>query len=286
MARPNKVGLDYFPLDVTMDDKIDLIEAKHGLIGFAIVIKLFQRIYKNGYFIEWSEEQVLLFKRAINVDINLINEVINDCLCYHLFDKSIHLHHNILTSSGIQKRFLGAVDRRNSVNLYRNLIIVNINDFNVNINWINDYISTQSKVKYSKEDNNTLDIKIIVENFEKRKKDFATSLIPFVEIYGKEMIRKFCDYWTEPNKSKTKFKQEMQKTWDTGLRLKNWASRNNVYEKPLIKTEEQTSSIKLIKNPPPKQKTEEQVNAELLKLIEQEKSNGSITTNPTPSITN
>jgi len=57
-----------------------------------------------------------------------------------------------------------------------------------------------------------------------RKLKFSKSLVPFVGLYGKEMIRDFCDYWTEPNKSKTKFKQETQKTWDTSLRLKRWAS--------------------------------------------------------------
>jgi len=40
MARPQKNGLDYFPLDVDMDqdDKIALIEAQHGVVGFAKTI--------------------------------------------------------------------------------------------------------------------------------------------------------------------------------------------------------------------------------------------------------
>jgi hypothetical protein len=63
-----------------------------------------------------------------------------------------------------------------------------------------------------------------VNSIDDRKLKFSKSLVPFVGLYGKEMIRDFCDYWTEPNKSKTKFKQETQKTWDTSLRLKRWAS--------------------------------------------------------------
>ena len=50
MARPQKKGLDYFPLDVDIDqdDKIALIEAKHGAIGFAVIIKLLmKRIVKK-----------------------------------------------------------------------------------------------------------------------------------------------------------------------------------------------------------------------------------------------
>ena len=43
MARPQKEGLDYFPFDVDMDqdDKVALIEAKHGITGFGVVVKLF-----------------------------------------------------------------------------------------------------------------------------------------------------------------------------------------------------------------------------------------------------
>jgi hypothetical protein len=57
MARPKKQGLEYFPLDVTMDDKVQLIEAKHGIIGFGILIKMYQKIYSEGYYYSWEEEQ-------------------------------------------------------------------------------------------------------------------------------------------------------------------------------------------------------------------------------------
>lgn len=52
---------------------------------------------------------------------------------------------------------------------------------------------------------------------------FHASLVQFLEKYPKEMIRKFFDYWTERNKSGTKMKFELQKTWDTARRLKRWA---------------------------------------------------------------
>ncbi|MCY9140555.1 DUF4373 domain-containing protein [Peribacillus frigoritolerans] len=66
MARPKKEGLDYFPLDVDMDqdDKIALIEAKHGVIGFGVTLKLLMKIYKEGYFYRWTEREQLLFSRA------------------------------------------------------------------------------------------------------------------------------------------------------------------------------------------------------------------------------
>lgn len=35
-------------------------------------------------------------------------------------------------------------------------------------------------------------------------------------------LQEFVAYWTEPNKSRTKLRWELEKTWDTGRRLKRW----------------------------------------------------------------
>jgi hypothetical protein len=75
-------------------------------------------------------------------------------------------------------------------------------------------------------DNVNVKVKEINNNIDIRKLKFADTLKPFLDKYGKEMIRKFYDYWTEPNKSNTKFKQELQKTWDVKRRLDSWSSNN------------------------------------------------------------
>jgi len=64
-------------------------------------------------------------------------------------------------------------------------------------------------------------------NIDSRKLKFADTLKPFVEKYGKEMIRAFYDHWTEPNKSNTKFRMELEKTWGLEKRLTTW--KNNDY---------------------------------------------------------
>jgi hypothetical protein len=73
-----------------------------------------------------------------------------------------------------------------------------------------------------------------VKNIEDRKLKFAHTLEPFLEQYGKDMINKFYSYWTEPNKSNSKFKQELLKTWSLSHRLANWDS-NNFNSKPVAK---------------------------------------------------
>ena len=44
MARPFKSGIDYFPLDVLPDDKFEILESEHGIKGFGVLIKLYQKV--------------------------------------------------------------------------------------------------------------------------------------------------------------------------------------------------------------------------------------------------
>jgi len=170
MSRPKKTGLDYFPLDVIFDDEVLLIDAKFGCAGLCVLIKLWQIIYANNYYIKWGERELLVYKTRINADINFINDVINECLKWGIFNESLYNKYGILTSKGIQKRFIEATQRRTEVEFIKeyllikdveklyprkskngefmvNVNIIGINDSN---NEINDDSSTQSKVKESR----------------------------------------------------------------------------------------------------------------------------------------
>ena len=54
--------------------------------------------------------------------------------------------------------------------------------------------------------------------------------------YDVTLKKEFCDYWTEPNKSNTKMKFELNKTWQTELRLKTWANNQKKWDKPKSKS--------------------------------------------------
>ena len=141
-----------------------MVESVHGPVGFAIVIKLLMRVYKDGYFSKWIETEQLLFSKRVNVDINSINVCINDCVKWDLFDREVFETHGVLTSNGIQKRFLEAVGRRQKVEMVTEYLLLDFEDINVyknlttksinvNINSINDDINPQSIVKHSIEKN-------------------------------------------------------------------------------------------------------------------------------------
>ena len=66
------------------------------------------------------------------------------------------------------------------------------------------------------------------DELKKRAEVLYNTLVPYVSTYGKDMIRQFYDYWTEPNKSRTKMRYELERTWDTKRRLNTWASREKI----------------------------------------------------------
>ena len=110
MARPLKIGLDYWPMDTDYfsDEKFQFIVAKCGLIGEIICVRLFAKIYRNGYFTRWIEDDRLLFAKNLNdgVTLEFVNNVTNEAIKRELFDKTMFNEFSILTSKGIQDRYM------------------------------------------------------------------------------------------------------------------------------------------------------------------------------------
>lgn len=139
MARPQKQGLDYFALDVNMNDEVELIEAEHGIEGFAILIKMFQKIYSEGYFYEWDEKHQLLFSNRVSVDRNKVINVINDCIKWGIFNSHMYDKYRILTSRRIQEHYIAAIYKRVNVEILKEYLLVDIsNKSNINIASVSD----------------------------------------------------------------------------------------------------------------------------------------------------
>lgn len=162
MARPLKEGLDYFSLDCYMDSKMKLIQAEYGLKGFAIVVKLWQMIYReHGYYSEWNDEKALLFayEECSDCGVKLLNEIVETCFRRDIFFEKLFRKYQILTSSGIQKRYFLAVDRRRKSEVKEEYLLVKFDQkqvneaktpVNVSKNSVNADNNTQSKGKESK----------------------------------------------------------------------------------------------------------------------------------------
>ena len=155
-----KSGIDYFPLDVILDEKFELIEAEFGLTGFGVIVRLLQEIYgKAGYYIEWTTEVALLFARKVGLGGNVVSEIVEASIRRGMFDREKYEKYHVLTSRGIQKRYFEAVSRRKVLEVDENILLVNvallcpnvdIRAKNVNIFSKNANISEQSKVEESR----------------------------------------------------------------------------------------------------------------------------------------
>ena len=156
-----KEAFDFFPLDVHLSDKMELIEAEFGLIGFAVIVKLWMRIYgSRGYYCEFDEEVALMFSHKTGVGVNAVSEILNAAFKRGIFDKTLYEKYKILTSKGIQERCMKMCSRRKRFEVEKKYLLISVPDSfenvyikgeNVNISEENVYIFTQSKVKERKE---------------------------------------------------------------------------------------------------------------------------------------
>ena len=109
-------GINYFPVGVNFmeENAMEVIEAKYGIKGPAIVLKLLCKIYKEGYFIRWDEEQCLIFanKAGREVQAEEVQGIIEILFIKGILDRNSYLENGILTSENIQKVWLEATKRR------------------------------------------------------------------------------------------------------------------------------------------------------------------------------
>ena len=109
-------GINYFPMGVNFmeENAMEVIEAKYGIKGSAIVLKLLCKIYKEGYFIRWDEEQCLIFanKAGREVQAAEVQGIIEILFIKGILDRNSYLENGILTSESLQKVWLEATKRR------------------------------------------------------------------------------------------------------------------------------------------------------------------------------
>ena len=109
-------GINYFPVGVNFmeENAMEVIEAKYGIKGAAIVLKLLCKIYKEGYFIRWDEEQCLIFanKAGREVQVAEVQGIIEILFIKGILDRNSYLENGILTSANIQKVWMEATKRR------------------------------------------------------------------------------------------------------------------------------------------------------------------------------
>lgn len=133
MARPAKKGLDYFPLDVGFlrDKKVRLLRAEFGASSVLFVLYVFCRAYEeDGYFLRWDKEECLLAADELKESPTYISEVLQGCLSRSLFDEGVFQMFGVLTSAGIQRRYLRGCEKRDDIQFAEEYFLLDVKNEN------------------------------------------------------------------------------------------------------------------------------------------------------------
>lgn len=243
-----KSGLDYFPLNCQLDEKFELIEAEFGLTGFAVVVKLLQRIYgEHGYYCEWTNEVEMIFARQLAMSREDVNLIVQASVRRGIFSEDLFRKFEVLTSKGIQKRFLEAVSRRKEIELKNEYLLVEVGnlkknvsilDKNVDINSKNVDILKQSRVEESRGEESRVEESRV-------RRDSADPLSPFGKFKNvfltDQELQDLEDLYRYPKKlidRLSSYKSKCNKTYDNDYAtLLDWADKDGDQRKPKAEPE-------------------------------------------------
>lgn len=134
-------AIPYFPLNCSLGMEMRFIEARFGIVGYGVVLKLWSHIYggEGGYYCDWNEGIALLFAtEEAHVDVVTVEEIVDAALQYRIFDRDLYARYGILTSHGIQTRFFEAVKRRSSTKIVDKYLLVDVRQNSSNVSKISE----------------------------------------------------------------------------------------------------------------------------------------------------
>lgn len=162
--------------DFVNNIKIRRILRSCGANSIAVLVCILGSIYRDeGYYITWNADTVFYVADILGIEESDVINTVEKAIEVDFFSEFMYTSYSILTSKGIQKRYLMATERRKNMSInshycllddYDNSINVRNNPVNVDNNPVNVYKSTQSKVNKSKVNN----INIYSANDQKQKK--------------------------------------------------------------------------------------------------------------------
>lgn len=213
MARPRKTGLDYFPFDVDFfeDEKIVAIAGEFGVKGELAAVKLLCAVYRNGYFVEWTDMLRLKILRQLpGVSAELFDQILNRLVRWGFFDASLFGSVKVLTSEGIQRRYFEITKRcqrrENSPYLLVNVTLTGVNVAKTRVN-----VAETPQIKGNK-----------TKEKESPNGDKKKAVVVQPSLFGKEKPKKQKSVKEQPPIPTVDEVIEYFKMQDAEKRLQNW----------------------------------------------------------------
>ena len=109
MKTEQNSGINEFPLSIDFfnNPKICAVTVEHGIKGQIAAIMLLYTIYRNGYFIEWTQENcVVILKELPGIKIKKMEKIVKTLVEWEFFDSTMFEQYHVLTNRDIQQHFI------------------------------------------------------------------------------------------------------------------------------------------------------------------------------------
>lgn len=171
MARPQKNGLDYFPLDCGFFNnfKIKALRRTRGAIGVLTYLNILCKVYEKGYYLCFDSKEQLAYDIAEEITndqlartVSSVTESINYLVESNMIEKSL-FKRGVITSRAIQEQYKISLEKskrtikmdefvldEQGIYLEQNQVNSEETPVNTEETQVNTELSTQSKIKESK----------------------------------------------------------------------------------------------------------------------------------------
>lgn len=132
MARPEKLGHDYFPFFTSREDrtKLNIIQASKGNDGFVVILMtecLIRGNRSNGYYIKCDlDMSARLHNECGGIKIEKIQDILEFAIENEYFDKKLYQKYKILTNRQIQEDHLLSSQRRSNFSIKKEYMILKL----------------------------------------------------------------------------------------------------------------------------------------------------------------
>ncbi len=237
MARPEKNTVDYFPHYVNSGKTLFTLEQRFGNDGYAFLFKVLEMLGKTeNHFIDCRNAADYEFLLAITkVDRDIADKIMELLTTLGTFDADLW-EHRIIFSPNFVSNLQSVYERRKRKSMTKQDLCKHLSIKCKQKPTPKEFPSAetpQSRVKKSKGENSeeeSVEISGEISPAQKARDFFKK--IESENLDASDERKKFYNYWTEKNKSGTKERWELEKTFDVERRFATWLRNASQFNSP------------------------------------------------------
>lgn len=130
-GRPHSPGLKYFPVDVDIfrNGKILDLGEDYSAEGMIFYLQLLATIYSRGNYLLWDRLVIREFRQVHGYNDDKIKMYLDAILNIGLLDRRLFDEFNVLTSDGIQERYLYSTKKRERIYFIHEYLLINLDSY-------------------------------------------------------------------------------------------------------------------------------------------------------------